>query len=127
MSVNDWRWHVVSWLMRSYLDGGRTICDIAMVVYDCSRAFANRHSFCVWLFFFFSSRRRHTRLQGDWSSDVCSSDLDQAVGGLEGCLVHGARGRDALPGLAQAAPVLEQRHQARGLDAQRVAFMRRGL
>src|SRR5256885_13192854 len=28
----------------------------------------------VWCFFF-SSRRRHTRLQGDWSSDVCSSDL----------------------------------------------------
>src|SRR5256885_9201056 len=27
------------------------------------------------LMFFFSSRRRHTRLQGDWSSDVCSSDL----------------------------------------------------
>src|SRR3989454_3625944 len=26
-------------------------------------------------FFFFSSRRRHTRLQGDWISDVCSSDL----------------------------------------------------
>src|SRR5574337_472797 len=25
--------------------------------------------------FFFSSRRRHTRLSGDWSSDVCSSDL----------------------------------------------------
>src|SRR2546426_5881650 len=29
----------------------------------------------AFLFFFFSSRRRHTRLQGDWSSDVCSSDL----------------------------------------------------
>src|SRR5256885_5452913 len=28
--------------------------------------------------FFFSSRRRHTRLQGDWSSDVCSSDLGLA-------------------------------------------------
>src|SRR5256885_9265819 len=28
--------------------------------------------------FVFSSRRRHTRLQGDWSSDVCSSDLDLA-------------------------------------------------
>src|ERR1039457_771058 len=27
------------------------------------------------IIFFFSSRRRHTRLQGDWSSDVCSSDL----------------------------------------------------
>src|SRR5207248_8039338 len=25
--------------------------------------------------FFFSSRRRHTRSYGDWSSDVCSSDL----------------------------------------------------
>src|SRR5688500_20080295 len=31
--------------------------------------------------FFLSSRRRHTRLQGDWSSDVCSSDLNRA--GLE--------------------------------------------
>src|SRR5256885_6736004 len=29
--------------------------------------------------FFFSSRRRHTRLQGDWSSDVCSSDLHVSV------------------------------------------------
>src|SRR2546426_2798665 len=34
------------------------------------------HVACFYLdFFFFSSRRRHTRLQGDWSSDVCSSDL----------------------------------------------------
>src|SRR5256885_2802055 len=31
---------------------------------------------CIYVInFFFSSRRRHTRLQGDWSSDVCSSDL----------------------------------------------------
>src|SRR5207247_6398758 len=28
------------------------------------------------VFFFFSSRRRHTRSTRDWSSDVCSSDLD---------------------------------------------------
>src|SRR5256885_4866763 len=35
--------------------------------------------------FFFSSRRRHTRLQGDWSSDVCSSDLDpRGLGGGRG-------------------------------------------
>src|SRR5207249_8895261 len=27
------------------------------------------------IFFFFSSRRRHTRSKRDWSSDVCSSDL----------------------------------------------------
>src|SRR2546430_10081696 len=30
----------------------------------------------VWIFFFFSSRRRHTRFDCDWSSDVCSSDLE---------------------------------------------------
>src|SRR5690606_39445781 len=30
-------------------------------------------------FFFFSSRRRHTRFSRDWSSDVCSSDLEKAV------------------------------------------------
>src|SRR6266496_5058946 len=29
------------------------------------------------LFFFFSSRRRHTRSLRDWSSDVCSSDLGE--------------------------------------------------
>src|SRR6266487_4125522 len=37
--------------------------------------------FVVFLFtfvFFFSSRRRHTRWTGDWSSDVCSSDLHRA-------------------------------------------------
>src|SRR6267142_2533333 len=33
--------------------------------------------FCGLFFFFFSSRRRHTRLTCDWSSDVCSSDLDE--------------------------------------------------
>src|SRR5215211_7186984 len=30
---------------------------------------------CFMIFFFFSSRRRHTRSLCDWSSDVCSSDL----------------------------------------------------
>src|SRR5438445_5874043 len=32
------------------------------------------------LFFFFSSRRRHTRYWRDWSSDMCSSDLLQRAG-----------------------------------------------
>src|SRR5437868_6898928 len=32
-------------------------------------------------FFFFSSRRRHTRSKRDWSSDVCSSDLDSVLSG----------------------------------------------
>src|SRR5947207_3705526 len=33
-------------------------------------------SYFVLFFFFFSSRRRHTRSLCDWSSDVCSSDLE---------------------------------------------------
>src|SRR5207248_3863216 len=32
-----------------------------------------------YFFFFFSSRRRHTRSYGDWSSDVCSSDLGEST------------------------------------------------
>src|SRR5690606_22529173 len=41
--------------------------------------------FCVILlfFFFFSSRRRHTRFSRDWSSDVCSSDLEFTIGDLQ--------------------------------------------
>src|SRR5690349_25163052 len=33
----------------------------------------------VFCFFFFSSRRRHTRSLRDWSSDVCSSDLEEPM------------------------------------------------
>src|SRR3989449_5092736 len=35
--------------------------------------------FILIFFFFFSSRRRHTRCSRDWSSDVCSSDLDTVI------------------------------------------------
>src|SRR3712207_7040459 len=34
--------------------------------------------------FFFSSRRRHTRYWRDWSSDVCSSDLDAVADMVDG-------------------------------------------
>src|SRR5207248_5685791 len=34
--------------------------------------------------FFFSSRRRHTRSYGDWSSDMCSSDLEARLVGALG-------------------------------------------
>src|SRR2546430_4776933 len=37
--------------------------------------FACAPASAVGVFFFFSSRRRHTRFDCDWSSDVCSSDL----------------------------------------------------
>src|SRR5215467_8337225 len=54
----------------------------------------------IFLFFFFSSRRRHTRLQGDWSSDVCSSDL-----ALDGkALKRGyERGKSHMPPVMVAA------------------------
>src|SRR6185312_4198558 len=55
------------------------------------------------LFFFFSSRRRHTRSDRDWSSDVCSSDLVgrllNNLGGLEFLL---GRPEDAVARLKEA-------------------------
>src|ERR1017187_4562406 len=51
----------------------------------------------VGLFCFFSSRRRHTRYIGDWSSDVCSSDLDDKLG-CERSVAHGSTGHTRDPG-----------------------------
>src|SRR2546429_925444 len=56
-------------------------------MWNCSKAIywliAKQTSFlevlCMLVFFFFSSRRRHTRCSRDWSSDVCSSDLSDRV------------------------------------------------
>src|SRR5437764_2398839 len=54
------------------------------------------HVFWFCFFFFFSSRRRHTRYIGDWSSDVCSSDLRARLRGrgLGGCILRLRDGRD---------------------------------
>src|SRR5438876_6513741 len=50
--------------------------------------------------FFFSSRRRHTRWTGDWSSDVCSSDLfhsgDLAVAHPDGYIEIKDRSKDII-------------------------------
>src|ERR671934_1467455 len=46
--------------------------SLGLCLYVAIPAFVSGH---FRLFFFFSSRRRHTRYIGDWSSDVCSSDL----------------------------------------------------
>src|SRR5690606_41089528 len=48
--------------------------------------------------FFFSSRRRHTRFSRDWSSDVCSSDLQVVVSGATAAVeraVEIAKGKGA--------------------------------
>src|SRR5256885_9593715 len=74
-------------------------------------------------FFFFSSRRRHTRLQGDWSSDVCSSDLfphrdevervrqhvERSTGDDHG--QHGARNREGDLGQTRGG---DERRRGRG-------------
>src|SRR5256885_5689951 len=81
----------------------------------------------MWVFFFFSSRRRHTRLQGDWSSDVCSSDLRRTVRKIP------ARGRRRAPRgaaldhlrqsegqrLSRALPLFALARQAAGRSSRR--------
>src|SRR5256885_16321936 len=53
------------------------------------------------VFFFFSSRRRHTRLQGDWSSDVCSSDLHPDLVADLHEFLHGRVARERIARLGQ--------------------------
>src|SRR6267143_684420 len=59
-----------------------------------------------WLFFFFSSRRRHTRWNCDWSSDVCSSDLANFARYLKGEGVAAAPEVDLSGGSGQIASAL---------------------
>src|SRR6266436_8333853 len=49
------------------------------------------------IFFFFSSRRRHTRCSRDWSSDVCSSDLQVPAAAAFAAIEQGATWLSALP------------------------------
>src|SRR5437764_10500690 len=51
--------------------------------------YVNIHAY-NFVFFFFSSRRRHTRYIGDWSSDVCSSDLGNCA-----CHTYGGEGMNS--------------------------------
>src|SRR2546426_7524445 len=76
--------------------------------------------FCI---FFFSSRRRHTRLQGDWSSDVCSSDLqDPQVSvfvrefGSKKVSVIGAVGKPGVYQMLGPRTLLQVLSEAGGLE-----------
>src|SRR5947199_98650 len=53
---------------------GATAKDISNVVTDAASGVVDIFHGIDKAFFFFSSRRRHTRCLSDWSSDVCSSD-----------------------------------------------------
>src|SRR2546427_8236252 len=50
--------------------------------------------------FFFSSRRRHTRFDCDWSSDVCSSDLKTTTIRMVTCFTAPSAGTLAVLGLS---------------------------
>src|SRR5690348_18492137 len=74
--------------------------------------------------FFFSSRRRHTRWTGDWSSDVCSSDLAQA-GERAAVVVRGRRERvqdlaePVRAGVRDAGAPRGEQHGDRGAEEHR--------
>src|SRR5436305_9128165 len=58
-------------------------------------------------FFFFSSRRRHTRCGRDWSSDVCSSDLPTSAAASAG-VAMGVAGSDAALETADVALMADE-------------------
>src|SRR5206468_10143226 len=68
--------------------------------------------FFFYFFFFFSSRRRHTRSDRDWSSDVCSSDLQLLVtlrrdpAGHRGGPIQQARGARLPAGRAATVTIV---------------------
>src|SRR2546429_330793 len=62
------------------------------------------------VFFFFSSRRRHTRCSRDWSSDVCSSDLEALLAEMDDLVID-----------LTATAVERYRHEIGDLIAQTVA------
>src|SRR5699024_11736084 len=82
------------------------------------------------VFFFFSSRRRHTRSKRDWSSDVCSSDLGHCfadrsgleavtmravaaeLDGVAAALYRHVRGRDELIDLIRDEVLAERRERS---------------
>src|SRR5215213_2199255 len=91
-----------------------------------------------WLFFFFSSRRRHTRLVSDWSSDVCSSDLSlervcEKIRWVCEARDAAGRGADAVelemnqwlakvtPSAAAASDLLERMASRHGVDVELIA------
>src|SRR3712207_8717085 len=76
--------------------------------------YGNREVCMVCFFFFFSSRRRHTRYWRDWSSDVCSSDLEEpAVEHRELLETRSPRGLSEVPVLPRHVQRREDRADGR--------------
>src|SRR2546430_9710346 len=76
-------------------------------------------------FFFFSSRRRHTRFDCDWSSDVCSSDLEAARDSLERIRKLSAQGTLPAAQLEQAQGQYDRAHAERQAEIGRASCRER--
>src|SRR5258705_9852813 len=98
---------------------GRRLLQYSDLIYMHWVLIASSFVFDLWMlsificFFFFSSRRRHTRCLSDWSSDVCSSDLDTSAPAAcaraaDAPHARGSAGGRAGVELRAAAPVLAQ-------------------
>src|SRR5256884_4940588 len=82
------------------------------------------HTLKTIIFFFFSSRRRHTRCSRDWSSDVCSSDLGATVGSViptKGAVIPAAVGVDIGCGMMAVQTSLNARDLPDNLKGIRTA------
>src|SRR2546421_1695656 len=73
-----------------------------------------------WVFFFFSSRRRHTRSDRDWSSDVCSSDLEMVGYGSTADAFHVTEPPPEGAGIARA---MRRALQKAGLHPDQVDYI----
>src|SRR5699024_11815635 len=74
---------------------------------------------CSLLYFFFSSRRRHTRSKRDWSSDVCSSDLGPIVSYSGSC-----RRKNGFPVIQHCMPSTDFRSESYRWNCQRHVLSR---
>src|SRR6266436_7675965 len=80
---------------------------------------------CSW-FFFFSSRRRHTRCSRDWSSDVCSSDLNRVIADLHRVDYAAAGlGEFGRPGNYMARQIARWSRQYRASETETIPAMDR--
>src|SRR5256885_6151682 len=79
------------------------------------------------LLFFFSSRRRHTRLQGDWSSDVCSSDLRRDSAHSRRDRADAARSRRGVRAIARDDPPPNPALRPDGVPQPRTAYAHQAL
>src|SRR5690606_20525183 len=78
------------------------------------------------LFFFFSSRRRHTRFSRDWSSDVCSSDLRRVGERARGVRQEALRVRREAAQQERRGDDDEGAHRGAGRSVGRYGSARRG-